>query len=119
MLAKLQKLKNLTYLFIAHDLSVVRFISDRIAVIYKGQIVELTESEKLFARPLHPYTRSLLSAIPIPNPRVEKNKVIEIYEPSKSHFDYKEAPPRWVEIEPEHFILANDREIEGCMKKLQ
>ena len=119
LLAKLQKQKDLTYLFIAHDLSVVRFISDRIAVIYKGQIVELTESEKLFAHPLHPYTRSLLSAIPTPNPRVEKSKVIEIYEPLRCHFDYKEAPPRWVEIEPEHFILANDREIEGYMRKLQ
>lgn len=119
LLAELQKEKDLTYLFIAHDLSVVRFISDRIAVIYKGQIVELAESEKLFANPLHPYTTSLLSAIPTPNPRVEKTKVIEIYEPDKSHFDYDKNPPKWIEIEPEHYILANDRELEAYMKKLQ
>lgn len=119
LLAELQKQKDLTYLFIAHDLSVVRFISDRIAVIYKGRIVELAESEKLFANPLHPYTRSLLSAIPTPNPRVERNKVIEVYEPSKDHFDYDKNPPSWVEIEPEHYILANDREIEGYKRDLQ
>ncbi len=119
LLAELQEEKDLTYLFIAHDLSVVRFISDRIAVIYKGKIVELAESEKLFANPLHPYTTSLLSAIPTPNPRIEKSKVIEIYEPDKSHFDYDENPPKWVEIEPEHFILANDRELEAYNKKLQ
>lgn len=119
LLAQLQKQKGLTYLFIAHDLSVVRFISDRIAVIYKGNIVELAESEKLFAHPLHPYTRSLLSAIPTPNPRVEKMKIIEIYEPEKSHFDYETNPPKWVEIEPEHFILANDRELETYKKKFQ
>ena len=119
LLAELQKQKDLTYLFIAHDLSVVRFISDRIAVIYKGKIVELAETEKLFAHPLHPYTRSLLSAIPTPNPRVEKSKVIEIYQPDKEHFDYASNPPEWVEIEPGHFILANDREIENYKKKFQ
>lgn len=119
LLAELQKQKGLTYLFIAHDLSVVRFISDRIAVIYKGNIVELAESEKLFAHPLHPYTRSLLSAIPTPNPRVEKDKVIEIYEPDKSHFDYDLNPPKWVEIEPGHFILANDRELDSYKKSIQ
>jgi len=119
LLDELQKQKDLTYLFIAHDLSVVRFISDRIAVIYKGKIVELAETEKLFAHPLHPYTRSLLSAIPTPNPRVEKNKVIEIYQPDKEHFDYASNPPKWIEIEQGHFVLANDREIEGYEKKFQ
>ncbi len=113
LLDELQKRKQLTYLFIAHDLSVVRFISDRIAVIHKGKIVELAETEKLFANPLHPYTRALLSAIPTPNPRVERNKTIEIYDPAKCHFDYDKNPPKWVEIEPEHFILANERELEG------
>ncbi|NYB73040.1 ATP-binding cassette domain-containing protein [Sedimentibacter hydroxybenzoicus DSM 7310] len=116
LLSDLQKKKGLTYLFIAHDLSVVRFISDRIAVIYKGNIVELAESEKLFANPLHPYTKSLLSAIPTPNPNVERNKIIEVYEPKKSHFDYDSNRPKWVEIEPEHYILANDRELEGYKK---
>jgi len=113
LLAELQKQKGLTYLFIAHDLSVVRFISDRIAVIHKGKIVELAETEKLFANPLHPYTRALLSAIPTPNPRVERNKKIDIYDPEKCHFDYDGNPPYWAEIEPEHFILANERELEG------
>ncbi len=113
LLAELQKQKGLTYLFVAHDLSVVRFISDRIAVIHKGNIVELAETEKLFANPLHPYTKSLLSAIPTPNPRVERNKKIEIYEPAKSHYDYDKYPPHWEEIEQEHFILANERELEG------
>ena len=74
LLSELQKARGLTYLFIAHDLSVVRFICDRIAVIHKGDIVELAESEELFARPLHPYTRSLLSAIPQPDPVAERHK---------------------------------------------
>lgn len=117
LLAELQKKKGLTYLFIAHDLSVVRFISDRIAVIHKGKIVELAESETLFANPLHPYTKSLLSAIPTPNPRVERNKIIEIYEPQKSHYDYDKNPPHWQEVEPGHFLLANERELEECKTK--
>jgi len=114
LLSDLQERKGLTYLFIAHDLSVVRFISDRIAVIHKGKIVELAETEKLFANPLHPYTRSLLSAIPTPNPRLEKNKKIEIYDPSCHK--YEDNPPSWIEIEPEHFILANDIELEEYRK---
>lgn len=118
LLAELQKQKGLTYLFIAHDLSVVRFISDRIAVIHKGKIVELAETEKLFANPLHPYTRSLLSAIPAPNPRVERNKKIEVYNSAKSHFDYDKNPPYWSEIEPGHFILANDRELDEYKLRL-
>ena len=116
LLSELQKKKGLTYLFIAHDLSVVRFIADRVAVIHKGEIVELAESEKLFQHPLHPYTRGLLSAIPKPDPRAEKNKVLEVYDPS-CH-DYANNPPKWVEIEPEHFILANEKEIEEYSKKL-
>lgn len=119
LLSDLQKQKGLTYLFVAHDLSVVRFISDRIAVIHKGKIVELAETEKLFANPLHPYTRSLLSAIPTPNPRVERNKKIEVYDPNSSHFDYDKYPPYWVEIEPEHFILANERELEDYKKEMK
>ncbi len=70
LLSELQKAKSLTYMFISHDLSVVRFIADRVAVIYKGQIVELAGTEDLFRTPLHPYTRSLLSAIPTPDPRL-------------------------------------------------
>src|SRR5699024_5275309 len=83
LLLELQEKSNLTYLFIAHDLSVVRFVADRIGVIYKGKIVELAETEKLFNNPLHPYTRSLLSAIPLPDPKKEKNKKVEIYNPKE------------------------------------
>lgn len=108
LLSKLQEEKDLTYLFIAHDLSVVRFITDRLAVIYKGKIVELAETEKLFENPLHPYTRALLSAIPIPDPIKEKNKKLEVYNPS-CH-DYSVDKPEWIEIEAEHFILANKKE---------
>lgn len=119
LLSELQKQKGLTYLFIAHDLSVVRFISDRIAVIHKGKIVELAETEMLFDCPLHPYTRSLLSAIPTPNPRIERNKKIESYDPGSSHYDYDKNPPSWVEIVPGHFVLGNEREIEGYRKNIR
>ncbi len=117
LLAALQKKKGLTYLFVAHDLSVVRFISDRIAVIHKGKIVELAETEILFANPMHPYTKSLLSAIPTPNPRVERNKKIEVYDPSKYHYDYDSNPPEWLEAEPGHFVLANERELKEYKSK--
>ena len=109
LLSDLQKTKGLTYLFISHDLSVVRFIADRVAVIHKGQIVELAETEKLFNSPLHPYTRALLSAIPVPDPRIEKKKQILIYDPT-CH-DYSVDKPKWVEIDKDHFVLGNDAEI--------
>lgn len=116
-MSALKKEKGLTYLFIAHDLSVMRFITDRIAVIHKGKIVELAETEKLFKNPIHPYTRALLSAIPLPDPIAEKKKVIQIYDPN-CH-DYKNNPPSWSEIEPEHFILANKKEFEEYKKLLK
>ena len=81
LLKKFQKELGLTYLFIAHDLSVVRFISDRIAVIYKGTIVEVAETEELYNNPIHPYTKSLLSAVPIPDPILERKKVLKVYDP--------------------------------------
>ena len=110
LLSELQKSKGLTYMFIAHDLSVVRFITERVAVISMGQIVELAETEELFANPLHPYTQSLLSAVPIPDPIEEKKKRIILYDPL-SH-DYTVHKPKWVEITPGHFIRANDPELE-------
>ena len=116
LMKELQRNKGLTYLFIAHDLSVVRFITDRVAVIYKGEIVELAETEKLYKNPLHPYTRSLFSAIPLPDPREERNKVLEVYDPDCHN--YKNNPPKWVEIEPEHFVLANDEELAKYIKML-
>ena len=110
------KLKyGLTYMFVAHDLSVVRFISDRIAVISKGTIVELAEAEELFARPLHPYTRSLVSAGPRPDPIRERDKKLLIYDPA-CH-DYASDKPIWTEPIPGHFVLANQKELEGYRKE--
>lgn len=110
LMAELQRRRGLTYLLISHDLSVMRFICDRIAVIHLGRIVELSSTEKLFAHPLHPYTRALLSAIPLPDPAAEKRKVLEVYDPSCHH--YEADPPTWTEIEPGHFVLANQEELE-------
>ncbi len=117
LMSKLQKERGLTYLFIAHDLSVMRFICDRIAVIHKGAIVELSETEKLFAHPLHPYTRALLSAIPMPDPESEREKVLEVYDPSCHH--YETDKPVWTEIEPGHFIMANQEELAEYRKQLE
>jgi oligopeptide transport system ATP-binding protein len=117
LLAELQKKRGLTYLFIAHDLSVVRFISDRVAVIRKGVLVELAETEQLFARPLHPYTRALLSAIPLPDPAAEKNKQLLVYDPEMH--DYSVDKPVWCEIEPGHFVLANEPELQEYRKILE
>ena len=105
LLSDLQQERGLTYLFISHDLSVMRFICDRIAVIHKGVLVELAETEKLFAHPLHPYTRALLSAIPLPDPAREKNKKLEVYDPTQH--DYSVDKPSWVEIEEGHMIWGN------------
>ena len=102
---------NLSILFIAHDLSVVKYFCDRIAVMYFGEIVELATSEELFKHPLHPYTKSLLSAIPKPDPVAEKNRIRIIYNPSEVH-DYSVDKPSFVEIRPGHFVLANKAEIE-------
>lgn len=113
----LKKKKGLTYLFIAHDLSVVRFITDRVAVIHLGRIVELAETEKLFKHPLHPYTKSLLSAIPLPDPRLERKKVLQKYDPSVHQ--YESDPPKWVEIEEGHFVLANSIEEKSYIEELK
>ncbi|MFJ5564229.1 ATP-binding cassette domain-containing protein [Lysinibacillus xylanilyticus] len=117
LLANLQQQNDLTYLFIAHDLSVVRFITNRTAVIYKGKIVELAETEKLFSNPLHPYTRALLSAVPEPNPYKERDKIIEIYDPSQHNYDIQ--PPSFFEIEEGHFVLANEEELERYRTSLK
>ena len=117
LMSRLQKERGLTYLFIAHDLSVMRFICDRIAVIHKGVIVELAETEKLFAHPLHPYTRALLSAIPMPDPDSEKKKVLEVYDPACHN--YETDKPQWVEIEEGHFIMANQEELAAYKQRLE
>ena len=108
LLKRLQKELGLTYLFIAHDLSVVRFISDRIAVIHKGVIVEVAETEELFKNPLHPYTRSLLSAVPIPDPILERQKTLVVYDPNIH--DYSIDKPEMHEIKPGHFVWSNKAE---------
>ncbi len=110
LLKKFQKERGITYLFIAHDLSIVRFISDRIGVIYKGDIVEIADAEELFDFPLHPYTRSLISAIPIPDPELEKNKVLFTYD--GSCHDYSVDKPEMVDIGHNHLIYGNKAEIE-------
>ena len=109
LLKKFQKERDITYLFIAHDLSIVRFISDRIGVIYKGDIVEVADAEELFDYPMHPYTRSLISAIPIPDPQLEKNKVLFTYDPSIH--DYSEEKPQLVDIGNDHLVFGNTEEI--------
>ena len=117
LLNSMKKSRGLTYLFIAHDLSVVRFISDRIAVISKGRIVELAEAEELFLHPLHPYTKALLSAVPIPDPGLEKKKKLLVYDPS-CH-DYSVDKPVWEEIANGHFVYGNQKELEGYRKEYQ
>lgn len=116
LLKKFQRELGLTYLFIAHDLSVVRFISDRIAVIYKGVIVEVAATEELFSRPLHPYTQSLLSAVPIPDPILERKKVLKVYDPSIH--DYSKDKPRMEEVIAGHFVWGNQKELDTYRKQI-
>ena len=105
---KFKEEKGLTYIFIAHDLSVVRYFADRIAVIHKGRIVEVAPTDVLFKYPLHPYTLSLLQAVPMPDPRIEKAKEVVIYDESKR--DLSGEKPKLREIEPGHLVFMNDRE---------
>ncbi len=114
LLKKFQREEGTTYLFIAHDLSIVRFISDRIGIIYKGNIVEVAEAEELFDYPMHPYTQSLISAIPIPDPVLEKNKELFTYDPSIH--DYSVDKPEMVDIGNNHYVYGNKAEIERYKK---
>ncbi len=115
LLNELKTKRGLTYLFIAHDLSVVRYISDRVAVIHKGRLVELAETEELFQHPLHPYTKALLSAVPIPNPELERQKELLVYDPAMH--DYTSDLPVWEEICPGHFVYGNQKELEAYKKE--
>ena len=101
LLKKLQKEQQLTYLFIAHDLSMVKYISDRIAVMYQGKIVELGTADAVYHQPFHPYTKSLLSAIPLPDPQYERNRKRVIYQPTPQN-----EPEEMFEITPGHFVLT-------------
>ena len=118
LLNQLKEEMGLTIIFIAHDLSVVKYFCDKIAVMYFGELVELASSDELFKHPLHPYTKSLLSAIPKPNPLTEKNRIRIVYDPQKCH-DYSVNKPKFVEILPGHFVLANDEEIKKYNKEIE
>lgn len=119
LIKEFQQERKMTVLFIAHDLSVVRYISDRIAVIYAGHIVEIAPANRLFEAPLHPYTKSLLSAVPIPDPKVERNKKIVVYNAAATHHYVKSDAPQLVEIEPNHFVRCNTPELEAYKKELE
>lgn len=118
LLNELREEMGLTILFIAHDLSVVKYFSDRIIVMYFGRIVEIADADELFAHPLHPYTCSLLSAIPLPDPNYEKQRKRKIYEPEKEH-DYVTEQPVLKEIAPGHFVSCNTAELEKYRKILE
>lgn len=118
LLNDLRNKMNLTIVFIAHNLSVVKYFSDRIAVMYFGKIVELTTSKELFEHPLHPYTKSLLSAIPLPDPDYEKKRKRIVYDPVVTH-NYSVDLPSLREIKPGHWIYCNDEEFENYKKELK
>ncbi len=117
LLNELREKMGLTIIFIAHNLSVVKYFSDRIAVMYFGKIVELATSHELFEHPLHPYTKSLLSAIPQPDPEYEKQRKRITYNPLAEH-DYSKDKPTLKEVEPGHFVYCDDAEYEKYLKEL-
>jgi oligopeptide/dipeptide ABC transporter ATP-binding protein len=108
---------GITIMFIAHDLSVIKYFSDRIGVMYYGNLVELADADELFLNPLHPYTKSLLSAVPQPDPRYEKTRQRITYNPAMH--DYVQSPPKLHEIKKDHWILANEEELAEYKKVLK
>ncbi len=116
LLNELREELGLTILFIAHDLSVVKYFSDRIGVMYYGNMVEMADSDELFAHPMHPYTKSLLSAIPLPDPLYERKRVRIQYNAIATH-DYSVDKPSFREIAPGHWVKANDAEFEQMKKE--
>ena len=117
LLMDIKKEMDLTILFIAHNLAVVKYFSDRIGVMYFGNMVELADADELYDHPVHPYTKALLSAIPQPDPLSEKNKERLYYDPSIH--DYSVEQPRFQEIRPGHFVYASDSEMEKYRKELE
>lgn len=109
LLKKLQRDQGLTYLFIAHDLSMVKYLSDRIAVMHAGNIVELADSDELYKNPIHPYTKSLLSAIPLPDPDYERNRKRVDYDPSTHD---RSEEPLLREVRPKHWVMCTKKEFE-------
>ena len=118
LLNDLRRELGLTILFIAHHLSVVKYFSDRIGVMYFGKMVELAPADELFRNPLHPYTRSLLSAIPLPDPMYEKRRQRIVYNPLASH-DYSKEGPTMREIRPGHFVYCNSEEFKKYQKEIK
>ena len=118
LMAELRESRGLTIMFIAHDLSVVKYFSDRIAVMYYGKIVELATSDELFLHPLHPYTKSLLSAIPLPDPHYEKKRKRIVYKPAEAH-DYSVEKPELKEVLPGHYVSCNQAEYEQYLKEIK
>lgn len=116
LLKKLQREKSLTYLFIAHDLSMVKYISDRIGVMYFGKLVELAPADELYNNPLHPYTQSLLSAIPLPDPITERSRQRISYDP-RSHGYAENEKVEMREVNPGHFVYCSEKEFEKLRKK--
>lgn len=114
LMKKIQKQTNIAYLFIAHDLSMVKYISNRIGVLHLGHLVETGTSEEIFNHPLHPYTKSLLSAIPHPNPDVEKNRVSLTYNYEESGLNYEAGKQH--KITDTHYVLATDDELQDFLK---
>ena len=110
LLNDLKEEMGLTILFIAHNLSVVKYFSDRIGVMYYGHLVEVANGDDLYAKPLHPYTRALLSAIPEPNPLTERTRVRIDYVPERDH-DYSVEKPSMEEVEPGHFVYCSPSEL--------
>ena len=118
LLNELKEKHNLTILFIAHDLSVVKYFCDRIAVMYFGNLVELASSDELFKHPIHPYTKSLLSAIPLPDPHYEKNRKRIEYNPKLFH-EYDGDKPSLREVSPNHFVRCNQKEYDSIIEELK
>ena len=113
LLNDLREKMGLTILFVAHDLSVVKYFSDRIGVMYFGKLVELADSDELFKNPMHPYTRSLLSAIPLPDPEYEKKRKRITYNPLRDHKYAEGETPVFREVTPGHFVLCSESEAEA------
>ncbi|MDQ0230606.1 ABC transporter ATP-binding protein [Metabacillus malikii] len=116
LLKKLQQDKGLTYLFIAHDLSMVKYISDRIGVMYFGKLVELADADELYSNPIHPYTQSLLSAIPLPDPNYERSRVRKTYDPSQHQYKPDEDVS-FREIKKGHYVMCSQAEYEKYKKE--
>ncbi|WP_313290449.1 ATP-binding cassette domain-containing protein [Exiguobacterium sp.] len=122
LMKKLQRDRSLTYLFIAHDLSMVKYISDRIGVMYQGHLVELCSADRLYENPVHAYTKSLLSAIPLPDPEHERTRKRIVYDRPTSgpvgKSDEDSSIPPLREIEPGHFVSMTDAELEAYQAQL-